>query len=158
MTLNPIDSSRWRVTTAAAFMRGLSVTWSTTPFCRRSSRRRLVARDVVGVPQVDDLLAGLPFVSREFEWSGADDLLDLLFRKRGRNSRRHHEGHVARRLSQRVKDGPKGSASSRVKCFPVDGRDLARMCHQELAKASLFPQRFSDSTQSSDRTGFPSCH
>jgi hypothetical protein len=30
MTLKPIDSSRWRVTIAAAFMCDLSVTWITT--------------------------------------------------------------------------------------------------------------------------------
>jgi hypothetical protein len=30
MTLKPIDSSRWRVTIAAALKGGLSVTWITT--------------------------------------------------------------------------------------------------------------------------------
>ena len=41
----------------------------------------LVARDVVGVAQVHDLLARLPLVPRELERSGADDLLDLLLRQ-----------------------------------------------------------------------------
>ena len=39
---------------------------------------RLVARDVVGVPQINGLLTRLPLVLRELERSGADDLLNLL--------------------------------------------------------------------------------
>jgi hypothetical protein len=42
------------------------------------ARRRLGARLVVGIADVDDLLAGLPFVLLEDERAGADVVVDLL--------------------------------------------------------------------------------
>jgi len=54
---------------------------------------------------VDGLLAGLPFVAREDERAGADHVLGLdLVLGSWRDARRHHEGHVRRRLAERLQD------------------------------------------------------
>jgi hypothetical protein len=79
----------------------------------------------------------LPLVPRKLERSGADDLLDLLLRRRGRDPRRHHEGHVARRLSQRVEHGAEALGELERERLLVNGRDLPRMPHEELAEAIL---------------------
>src|SRR5262249_58546877 len=66
--------------------------------------RSVVARHVVRIPDVDDLVAGLPFVLHEAEWSRADRLLDLLAVRRGSDTRGHDEWNVARRLAERFEN------------------------------------------------------
>ena len=53
--------------------------------------RRLRPRNIVRVPDVDDLVARLPFFLDKFEWSGADRLFDLGKRIRLRQPVRHDE-------------------------------------------------------------------
>ena len=68
----------------------------------------LLPRHVVRVLHIDRLRAGLPFVSLEDVWPGADVLLDLLRRRRLRHPFRHHKaalrseriGHLPEALLQ----------------------------------------------------------
>jgi hypothetical protein len=92
--------------------------------------RRLVARKVVEVPHVHDLLTWLPLVPRELERPGADDLLNLLVCGGGRDPRRHHERHVARRLSKCLEHGTEAFGQLQRERLPVDGRNLPDMRHQ----------------------------
>jgi hypothetical protein len=68
---------------------------------------------------------------------GADDFLDLLLRRRGRDPRRHHERHIARRLSQRLEHGPEAFGEFKRECLLVNGGYGLRMRHEELAEAIL---------------------
>src|SRR5271165_4323945 len=54
--------------------------------------------------------------------------------------------------------GPKGSASSSVNVFLSTGAIFPVCAIRSWPRRSFFPQRFNDSTQSSDSTGCPSCH
>src|SRR5439155_15950113 len=54
-----------------------------------------------------------------------------------RDPRGHHEGHVVRWLSQGVEHGTKGFGELERERFLVDGRDLTRVSHEELAEAIL---------------------
>src|SRR5262245_66395675 len=69
----------------------------------------------------------MPLVPREFKRSRADDLFDLLLRRRGRYPRRHHERHIARRLSQRFEHGAKALGELERERLLINGRDLPRV-------------------------------
>jgi hypothetical protein len=75
----------------------------------------------------------LPLVSRELERSGTNYLLDLLLRRRSRDPRRHHEGRTL--TSQRIEHGTKALGEFERESLFVNGRDLRRVRHEELAKA-----------------------
>jgi hypothetical protein len=64
-------------------------------------RGRLGTRLVLGVLDVDDLVAGLPFVTLEHERSRAGVVGDLLVVRRRRDARRHDERHGRTGLAQR---------------------------------------------------------
>ena len=53
--------------------------------------------------------------------------------------------------------GPNCSASSSVNVFLSTGAIFAVLAMRSWPNRSFFPQRFSDSVQSSDNTGCPSC-
>jgi hypothetical protein len=54
--------------------------------------------------------------------------------------------------------GPKRSANSSVNVFLSTGAIFPVYAIRSWPKRSFLPQRFSDSTQSSETTGCPSCH
>jgi hypothetical protein len=66
------------------------------------ARRRLAARHVLRVLQVHRLVAGLELVALEDVGTRADVLLDLLERVGLGDALGHDEGHVGRRLAQRL--------------------------------------------------------
>src|ERR1700730_5646917 len=99
----------------------------------RRPARRLIARDVVGITHVHDLLAGLPLVPRELEGPGTDDFLDLIFRRRRRDPRRHHERST--RISQSFEHRAEVLREFERERVLVDGRDVPRMSHEKLAEA-----------------------
>src|SRR5215813_1455906 len=79
----------------------------------------------------------MPLVPREFKWSRADDLFDLFLGRRGRYPRRHHEGHIVRRLSKRLEHGTKSLGELERERLLINGCDLPRMRHEELAETIL---------------------
>ena len=101
------------------------------------SARRLVARHVVGVLHVHDLVARLPLVLHEAERPRPHDLLDLLVGGGARDTGRHHERDVARRLADRLQHGPEALAQLERERLAVHGRDLGGVGGQQPAKAVL---------------------
>ena len=101
------------------------------------SARRLVARHVVGVLHIDDLVARLPLVLHEAERPRSHDLLDLLVRGGARDTGRHHERDVARRLADRLQHGPEALAQLERERLAVHGRNLGGVGGQQPAKAVL---------------------
>ena len=72
--------------------------------------RGLVTRDVLGVAQVDDLVAGLPLLLHELVRSRPDGVLDHLLLGRGREAGGQDEGHDGGGLGQGLQHQAKGFA------------------------------------------------
>ena len=100
----------------------------------RQSGRRLGARLVLGELDVDDLVAGLPFVALEHERAGPGEVRDLGVRIGLGDALRHHEGDVRRRLAE-----PEGEQAGRRLELDREGLRVVRRhridkAHQLLAE------------------------
>ncbi|MCY1227568.1 hypothetical protein D9M72_398440 [compost metagenome] len=99
------------------------------------ARRRLGARHVFGVLQVDDLFAGAVFVLLEDVGAGAGGVVDLLVGRRGGHARRHDEGRVRRRLAQRVEHHAEGLLEDEPEAVGIDRLGLVQGGEHLLAQA-----------------------
>ena len=97
-------------------------------------RGRLVARLVLRVLDVDDLLAGLPFVLLEDERARAGVVVDLLVGIGLGDPLGHHEGHVGRGLAQRLEHQAERLLEHDREGLVVERLDLADRGHQLLAE------------------------
>ena len=96
----------------------------------RRPRRRLLARHVVGVLDVDDLAAGHPLLFDELERPGADRLGDVGRRIGLGDALGHDERHVGRRLRQRFERERKRLLELECEGLVVDRRPgLGRFRH-----------------------------
>ena len=123
----------------------------------RGPARRLVARHVIGVLDVDHLVAGLELLLDEFERARADHLGDLLEGVGLGEPLRHDEQRQARHLGEAVDQ-------QRKRLLQLDREALVvvRPCISSTTVASVWPsasraiQRLIEATQSAPRTGWPS--
>ena len=98
-------------------------------------RGRLAARLVARVLHVDDLLARLPFVLLQHEGAGAGVVVDLLVRVGVGDALGHHEGHVRRRLAQRLQHQAERLLEDDGEGLGVDRLDVAGGLEQDLPEA-----------------------
>jgi hypothetical protein len=120
------------------------------------ARRRLVARHVLGVLDVHRLVAGLELVLLEGVGARADVLLDLLEGVGLGDALGHDEGHVRRRLAQRLEHEAAGFAQEDAEGV---GRGRVHALHELQQRepiASRLPQRCRLAITSSPVTGLPS--
>jgi hypothetical protein len=99
----------------------------------RERARRLAARHVVGVLQVDGLAAGDPLVLGEPERSGADGLGDLGVRVDHRLLLAHHHRHRGAGLAERREDLAVGLLEDDLERLLVDRLDAVGEQQQALA-------------------------
>ena len=100
----------------------------------RKARRRLGARLVLGVPDVDGLVAGLPLVGLEDEGAGAHELLDLVAGRGLGDSLGHDEG-IARGLGQRLQHHAGRRLEHELEGFGIDRLGVGQLGPQDLAQA-----------------------
>ena len=94
--------------------------------------RRLGARPVPGILQVDDLLPGLPFLPGEDERPRSGRVVDLLVGGRLGHAPRHHERRVAR-LAKRLQHESVWRLEPDAKALAVDRFHRFRESEQPLA-------------------------
>ena len=133
MSISPF----WRAATWV-WMSGIAIhstrsTLTTLPPARPDGG--LGARLVLGVLDVDDLLARLPFVGLEDERAGADHVLDLDLLHRVGFGRllRHHERHVRRRLAERLQHQAVRLLHLHLEGLGVDDLEALDRAHHLLA-------------------------
>ena len=99
------------------------------------ARGRLGARLVLGVLEVDGLLAGLPLVLLEHEGAGADGLGDLRVGAGLRDPLGHHEGDVGGGLAERAQHQAVGLPKLHDEGLGVRRLQLGDEAHELLAHA-----------------------
>ena len=119
---------------------------------------RLRPRLVLGVLEIDRLLAGLPFVLLEDEGAGAGVVLDLLVGVGLGDALGHHEGHDDGRLAERFEHRPELLLEHHLEGLGIDDLVVRSDCESFSPIESRTAQRFSEAMQSSAVTGVPSCH
>ena len=97
------------------------------------ARRRLAARLVLGILDVDRLLAGLPFVLHEEEGTGAGRILDLLEGIGLGDALGHDEG-VARGLAQRLQHDAGRRLEQDLEGLGIDRLHVIDLGPQHLAQ------------------------
>ena len=97
--------------------------------------RRLGARRVVRVADVDRLRARNPLPGDEHERPGADGFGHLFERVGLREAGRHHERHVRRNLAERLQDEAVGRLQGQRKGPVVDGLEALGGVHEFLPHA-----------------------